>query len=216
MNYKAVLFDLDGTLLDTIDDLADSMNAALAQLGCPAHSADACRFFVGDGVDNFARRALPEGRRDGPTVARCVELLQAEYANRWNAKTRPYAGIAEMLTGLTARGLAMAVLSNKPDDFTKLCVENLLPDWRFDIVQGINDGFNPKPDPAGALKVADTMGLTPGEFLYLGDTNTDMQTAVAAGMYPIGALWGFRQAEELTANGAKTLINHPTDLLKQI
>ena len=139
MNYQAVLFDLDGTLLDTIDDLADSMNAALEQLGCPGHSVDKHRFFVGDGVDTFARRVLPEDRRDGATVASCVELLQAEYANRWNVKTRPYDGIAEMLNGLTARGLAMAVLSNKPDDFTKLCVENLLPDWRFDMVQGVAD-----------------------------------------------------------------------------
>ncbi len=214
MNYQAVLFDLDGTLLDTIDDLADSMNAALEQLGCPGHSTEAHRFFVGDGVDTFARRVLPEGRRDEATVTRCVELLRTEYANRWNVKTRPYDGIAEMLNGLTARGLTLAVLSNKPDDSTKLCVEKLLSDWRFDMVQGVADGFAPKPDPAGALKVAEEMGFKPGEFLYLGDTNTDMQTAVAAGMYPVGATWGFRPADELSANGAKTLINHPTELLK--
>ncbi|MCK4623702.1 MAG: HAD family hydrolase [Phycisphaerae bacterium] len=216
MNYQAVLFDLDGTLLDTIDDLADSMNAALERLGCPGHGVDEYRLFVGDGVDTFARRVLPEDRQDEPIVARCVELLQAEYANRWNVKTRPYDGVAEMLNGLAARGLAMAVLSNKPDDSTKLCVANLLPDWRFDMVQGVADGFTPKPDPAGALKIAETIGIAPGEFLYLGDTNTDMQTATAAGMYPVGATWGFRPADELSANGAKTLINHPTDLLKLI
>ncbi len=214
MNYQAVLFDLDGTLLDTIDDLADSMNAALEQLGCPGHGVDEHRFFVGDGVDTFAHRCLPEDRHDDRTITRCVELLREEYARRWNVKTRPYDGIAEMLNNLTARGLVLAVLSNKPDDFTKLCVEKILADWRFDVVQGVADGFAPKPDPTGALKVAETIGIAPGEFLYLGDTATDMKTAVAAGMYPVGALWGFRPAEELTANGAKTLIKHPTDLLK--
>ena len=214
MNYKAVLFDLDGTLLDTIDDLADSMNAALEQLGFPGHGVNKHRFFVGDGVNTFARRALPEGRRDDATVTRCVKLLQAEYANRWNAKTKPYDGIADMLTALAARGLALVVLSNKPDDFTKLCVEKLLAGWKFDVIQGVADGFGPKPDPTGALKIAETIGIAPCEFLYLGDTNTDMKTAVAAGMYPVGATWGFRQADELTENGAKTLIKHPTDLLK--
>ena len=215
MHYQAVLFDLDGTLLNTIDDLADSMNAVLFNRGWPTHSTEAYKYFVGDGVDNLALRVMPqENRSDESLPEKLVAEMSEEYANRWNVKTRPYDGITEMLNALTARGLAMAVLSNKPDDFTKLCGENLLSDWQFDMVQGVADGFAPKPDPAGALKVAKEIGFAPDDFLYLGDTNTDMKTAVAAGMYPVGATWGFRPADELTANGAKTLINHPTELLK--
>lgn len=214
MQYKAVLFDLDGTLLDTLEDLADSMNAVLAGRGWPGHSVQAYKYFVGDGVINLARRVMPQGHRSDESLpAKLVAEMAKQYANRWDAKTRPYDGIADMLTSLTDRGLAMAVLSNKPNDFTLLCVEKLLASWKFDAVQGVADGVEPKPDPAGALKVAETMGLKPAEFLYLGDTNTDMQTAVSAGMYPVGALWGYRTAGELTANGAKTLIKHPTELL---
>ncbi|MCD4700088.1 MAG: HAD family hydrolase [Phycisphaerae bacterium] len=217
MNYQAVLFDLDGTLLDTLEDLADSMNAVLSDRGWPTHPAEAYKYFVGDGVTNLALRVMPqENRSDESLPDILVAEMSEQYANRWDAKTRPYDGIADMLNGLSALGLAMAVLSNKPNDFTLLCVEKLLAGWKFDVIRGVGDGVMPKPDPAGALKVAEEMGLRPEEFLYLGDTNTDMQTAVAAGMYPVGALWGFRQAEELTANGAKTLINHPTDLLKLI
>ena len=217
MNYQAVLFDLDGTLLDTLEDLADSMNAVLSDNGFPTHPVEAYKYFVGDGLNNLALRVMPEENRGDKSLRdKLVAEMSVQYAKRWNTRTRPYDGIAEMLDALTARGLAMAVLSNKPHDSTLLCVEKILGRWKFDVVQGVADGVPPKPDTAGALKVADMMGLAPDEFLYLGDTNTDMQTAVAAGMYPVGALWGFRPAEELAANGAKTLIKRPTDLLKLI
>jgi phosphoglycolate phosphatase len=121
--------------------------------------------------------------------------------------------VGEMLDALMRKEIKTAILSNKPDDFTKLCVEKILPKWKFDIVQGVEPGGSPKPDPSSALKISETLGIRPAEFVYLGDTNTDMQTAVAAGMSPIGALWGFRSAEELLDNGAKVLIEKPGDLL---
>ena len=181
MNYKAVLFDLDGTLLDTLDDLADSMNAALARLGAPQHPTPAYRYFVGDGVIELCRRVLPADRRDEATIKAAAAAMGDEYKQRWTAKTRPYPGIPELLDALTARRVAMAVLSNKNNDFTQLCVKKMLGRWRFDVVQGLDETIHKKPDPSGALSVARRLAIAPADFLYLGDTNTDMKTAVAAG-----------------------------------
>ncbi|MBI5819169.1 MAG: HAD family hydrolase [Verrucomicrobia bacterium] len=213
MNYKAVLFDLDGTLLDTLEDLADSMNAVLARLDAPQHPVPAYRYFVGDGVLELCRRVLPADRRDEATVKAAAAAMGDEYGRRWTAKTQPYPGIPELLDTLTERQVKMAILSNKNNNFTKLCVEKLLGRWRFDVVQGLDETIHKKPHPSGAVAVARRLKIAPADFLYLGDTNTDMKTAVAAGMYPVGALWGFRTAEELTANGAKVLISKPADLL---
>jgi phosphoglycolate phosphatase len=213
MTFRAVLFDLDGTLLDTLEDLADSTNLALRRLGLPEHPAEAYKHFIGDGIDNLARRAVPEDRRDPATLAECVELTRENYAARWAEKTQPYEGIPDLLDALTMRGIPMAVFSNKPDDFARLCVERLLAGWHFEVVLGAGATLPKKPDPAGAEWIARHFQLAPAEIVYLGDTDTDMQTAVAAGMFPVGALWGFRDAEELLASGARVLIRQPLDLL---
>jgi len=211
--YQAVLFDLDGTLLDTIDDLTDSMNVALASCGLPTHSTDACKQFIGDGVRNFVWRALPQSRRDDATIADVMTRYREAYTKNWDNKTRPYEGVETLLDVVAARGLKRVVYSNKPDDFTQLAVAKLLPRWRFDAVVGAREGWPHKPDPAAALDLAARLGVEPSRFVYVGDTNTDMQTAVAAGMFPVGALWGFRTAQELRDNGAKVLIAHPMELL---
>ena len=211
--YQAVLFDLDGTLLDTIDDLTDSMNMALAACGLPTHSAEACKQFIGDGVRNFVTRALPESRRDDATVALVMARYRQAYSGNWDNKTRPYDGIELLLDAVSARGLKMVVYSNKPDEFTQLAVRKLLPRWPFDAVIGAREGWPHKPDPAAALDIAARLGVKPERFVYVGDTNTDMQTATAAGMFAAGALWGFRTAQELLDNGARVLIAHPMELL---
>lgn len=213
MTFQAVLFDLDGTLLDTLDDLADATNRALRELGFAEHPVEAFKYFIGDGVENLVRRVLPRECGDAATLSRCGQLMRTHYAQGWAAKTKPYEGVSELLDALTAGGVPMAVLSNKPDEFTKLCVGQLLPRWRFQVVLGAGDRLPKKPDPAAALEIAAQMNLAPAAFLYLGDTNTDMQTAVAAGMFPVGALWGFRTAEELTAHGAQVLLKRPQDLM---
>ena len=214
MQHHAVLFDLDGTLLDTLADLADSGNWALGRLGFAEHPTAAYKYFVGDGVENLVRRAVPAGRNDAATVARGAALVREAYGQRWAEKTRPYRGVPELLDALVSRRMPMAVLSNKPDDFTHLCVEKLLPRWSFAAIVGARASLARKPDPAGALMIAERLGLAPAEILYLGVTNTDMQTAVAAGMFPVGALWGFRTAEELRASGAQRLILRPAELLE--
>ena len=212
MRYKAILFDLDGTLLDTLEDLATAANRALGTLGLPAHPTDAYRVFVGDGLRTLAERILPGEQRSAAQVDELVAAFEREYSRTWNERTAPYAGVPEMLDRLTGDGYRMSVLSNKPDAFTRLCVEQLLPHWTFAPLYGQRPGVPKKPDPAAALAIAVELGLDPAEVLYLGDTATDMHTARAAGMAAVGVLWGFRTADELRAAGARHLITHPGEL----
>ena len=212
MRYKAILFDLDGTLLDTLEDLATAANRALGTLGLPAHPTDAYRVFVGDGLRTLAERILPGDERSAAQVDALVAAFEREYSRTWNERTAPYAGVPEMLDRLTGGGYRLSVLSNKPDAFTRLCVEQLLPHWTFAPLYGQRPGVPKKPDPAAALAIAAELGLDPAEVLYLGDTATDMHTARAAGMVAVGVLWGFRTADELRAAGARHLITHPGEL----
>jgi phosphoglycolate phosphatase len=213
MRFEAAVFDLDGTLLDTLDDLADSMNRVLARQGLPAHETPRYRYFVGDGLRKMVERVLPGDERSPETVERLMAAMRDEYGRHWADKTRPYVGIAEMLDGLTQRGIRMSVLSNKPDEFTKLCVERLLAGRRFEVVRGVVPGGPVKPDPAGAIAISREMGVPADRFFYLGDTATDMRTARAAGMYAVGALWGFRDHTELLESGASAVARQPADVL---
>jgi len=213
MRFEAVLFDLDGTLLDTIADLTDSMNMALNHFGFPGHNVDTCKMFVGDGVEMFAFRALPEHSRDQAMVGKCVALMRQEYSKRWAKKTRPYEGVSKLLDELSLRNLKMAILSNKPDDSTKEMVAELLSRWRFHPVAGAQPSVPKKPDPTLAIQISQQLGVSPEQFLYLGDTGTDMKTAQGAGMFAVGVLWGFRSAEELQHAGAKVLVKHPKEVL---
>ena len=216
LKYPAIIFDLDGTLLDTIEDLADSMNQVLTDLGFPTHTVGDYKFFVGEGVEPLIRRALPEDQLRPELLDQCLGALREEYSRRWENKTRPYAGIPDLLDHLNGMGLRMAILSNKLDHFTRIMVAKLLPRWKFDPVFGARPAVPKKPDPAGALEIAQALHLAPNHFVYLGDTGIDMKTASAAGMVPVGVLWGFRPADELKDQGAKWLIEKPTDLISLI
>jgi phosphoglycolate phosphatase len=217
MKVSAVLFDLDGTLLNTIEDLTDSMNAALHELGYPGHSVAACKTLVGEGIEHFVRCALPSGEAENEgKIARTISLMRSEYRKRWSHKTRPYEGIPALLEDLAARGLKLAVLSNKADDFTRMMVAHYFPRPEFAAIVGARADRPRKPDPATALEVAAALGVAPAETIFLGDTKTDMETASGAGMVPVGALWGFRSAEELLANGARYLLSRPAELLSFI
>lgn len=205
MKFKAVIFDLDGTLLNTLEDLADSMNCVLERNRLPKHDLAAYKYFVGDGIDMLVRRALPFEVASDSEFQRFVREMKNDYASRWLVKTRPYPGVPEMLAAFAAAGFAIAVLSNKPDDASKEIVKALLPDIAFRIVLGATPERPKKPDPSAALEIASRLDIPPEDFLFIGDTSIDMQTARAAGMFPVGAIWGFRPAEELIAAGAKLL-----------
>ncbi len=208
--WKGVIFDL----LDTLADLADSMNAVLEELGYPAHPVDSYRTFVGDGVVNLVKRALPPGRQEHALVEQCTAAMRAQYERRWAAKTAPYPGIAEMLRELASRGVALAVLSNKPHEFTVRMVAHFFPGIRFAAVLGAREGLPRKPDPAGAREILRALALDPAAALYVGDSSTDMDTALAAGLSSVGVLWGFRTKEELLEHGAHHLVERPRELLR--
>jgi phosphoglycolate phosphatase len=211
--YKAVIFDLDGTLLDTLDDLADSVNAVLLTHGYKTHGRESYRYFVGDGIINLILRALPDEAADELSAKSLLPEVDAEYNNRWHAKTAPYPGIKSLLTRLSSKGIKLAVLSNKPHIFTTQIVQHFFPETAFEMVFGARDGIPRKPDPAAAIDIAHRLALPPNSILYLGDTNTDMKTAVSAGMFAVGAAWGFRPVEELVEAGANSIIEQPGDLI---
>jgi len=213
MKFQAAVFDLDGTLLDTLDDIADAMNAALGRMGFPGHETAAYKYLTGDGARALAERSLPDSARDEVTITACVQELRIEYAGRWGTKTRPYPGITGMLTELARRRLKLSVLSNKLDEFARQAVRDFLPGFDFTFVIGAKPDLPPKPDPAGARLIARGLRILPSRIVYLGDTGMDMETAVRAGMYPVGALWGFREEKELRENGAQALIGSPLELL---
>lgn len=213
MPTRAVIFDLDGTLLDSLADIGESVNSALDSMGLASHPLSDYRAFVGDGMAMLAKRVLPEPCRDEATIADCVARIRETYAARATAKTRPYEGIPELLDALEAAGLPLAVVSNKPHDLTCRLVAELLGRWHFAAVLGERKGVARKPDPASALEAASLLGAAPGEVLYVGDTATDMATAKAAGMKPLGVAWGFRSEEELVGAGAVAIARKPADVL---
>jgi phosphoglycolate phosphatase len=213
---KAVIFDLDGTLADTIEDLAGAMNRSLRTRGLPEHDFGEYKLFVGDGFRNLVARALPEPSRSEALVQEIWFEAAANYAERCLDMTRPYPGVTELLAALAGRGLALAVLSNKPDDLTKKVTAGLFPGTPFGLVRGETAAFPRKPDPASALDACARLGAEPSEALYLGDTGVDMRTARAAGILALGAAWGFRGEAELRAAGADAILERPGNLLEYL
>lgn len=212
--FHGIIFDLDGTLLNSLDDIADAANAALAQMNFPTHPASQYRYFVGDGVRLLAKRILPpELSEDEATLAEYLRHYTQEYGQNWDQKTRPYPGIPELLAEIDRCGLKKAVFSNKPAPCTERCVAKLLADWTFDLVVGQKDGVIPKkPDPTGGLFIMKSWGFQPDEILYVGDTCTDMMTAKNAGFFSVGVTWGFRPEEELKANHARKIVHEPMEI----
>jgi 2-phosphoglycolate phosphatase len=214
--FDAALFDLDGTLLDTLEDLGSAVNRVMSARGFPTHPMSSFNYFVGEGARTLIERSLPPGHRDAATVDALLDDYRKDYGRSWNVTTKPYAGIPELLEELQRRGLALGVLSNKPHGMTVKCIEGYLAKFPFKAVLGQRDDVAKKPDPAGAFEAARLMGVAPDRVLYLGDTGVDMQTARAAGMFALGVTWGFRPEIELRENGASAIIHHPADVLKYL
>jgi len=215
MKFEGVIFDLDGTLVNSLDDIADSMNAVLQQHHFPAHPNEDYKLFIGNGLRNLVRTVLPEAyRTDEELVSKCLASMIGLYNDNCLNKTKPYAGIPELLDALVSPGIRLAILSNKNDALTKKIVQALLPRWNFEYVVGLTTEALKKPNPAEALRISREMGIAPEKMFYAGDSGTDMQTAANAGMYAVGVLWGFRSKEELLSNGAKVVVEYPEDLVR--
>jgi phosphoglycolate phosphatase len=212
VSFDGVIFDLDGTLVDSLEDLADSVNSVLLAQRFDPHPPDAYRKFVGDGIKELVRRALGDAGTDAALLEASVAAARAEYATRWDRKTRPYPGIPEALATLRQWDLTLAVLSNKPHPLTVRVVDRFFGDKTFRCVLGAENGYERKPDPAGALAIARELAIPPSRWMYVGDSATDVHTALAAGMTPVGALWGFREASELTDAGAARLAREPVEI----
>ena len=161
MEYKAVIFDLDGTLLDTLEDLADSLNRVLQDRGLPTHPTEAFRHFVGNGLAMLVSRALPPEKRNDALKADCLAAFLKEYNRNWNKKTRPYDGVPELLDALKEKQIQVAILTNKAQHFAELCIQEFLSDWKFAAILGQREGFPLKPDPAGPREIARRLDMPP-------------------------------------------------------
>ncbi len=212
---KAVLFDLDGTLADSLIDLAGGVNNALMSRGFAPHPVEAFKYFVGDGIPKMIERALPEGSRDTKTVNEIKDIFLPYYAEHYADNTYAYDGMVELVNSLKNGGFTVAVVTNKEQGMADKVVTSLYGDV-FDLIFGKRDGIPAKPDPTAALMAMDELGVKPQECVFIGDSGMDVATAVNSGAVPVGELWGFRGREELIANGAKYIINTPNELLNII
>lgn len=194
---KLVIFDLDGTLLNTIADLANSTNHALALLGYPTHPTETYPFMVGNGINKLFERALPEGEKTEENVLRVRQAFVPHY-DRHNADdSRPYPGIPELLESLQTAGIKLAVASNKYQAATEKLVAHYFPGIRFVAVLGQREGVKVKPDPVIVYDILETAQIAKEDVLYVGDSGVDMQTAINAGVTSCGVTWGFRPRAEL-------------------
>lgn len=211
---KTIIFDLDGTLIDSLEDIAVCMNKVLEELNLPIHKIDDYKYFVGSGVDVLVNNALKDSSQEIKNEV--LEKFKKEYDKQLHAKTKPYAGIYELLDELKKLDYNLAVLSNKPHDFTVAYINYLFKDYNFKEVHGQKKEVPRKPDPIGAINIAKALNIPCSEIFFVGDTMVDMQTAKSANMKAIGVLWGFRDEEELLTNGADFIVKHPLDILQVI
>jgi len=218
IHLRAFIFDLDGTLLYTLEDIADAMNLALLELHLQPYQLEEYRWLVGGGAENIALKALPEFLHSEQNINDFVASFRTHYRLNWHAKTRPYSGIPELIGYLRAKHYPLAVLSNKPQEFTYQIVQHFFHHSQtvFNPVWGQREDFTVKPDPATALAIADFWKLAPEQVGFIGDSDVDMETALKAGMTALGAGWGFRGEEELVASGAQIMLRHPLELIKYV
>ena len=214
MPYKACIFDLDGTLLDTLADLALACNTIMVRHGWPGHETEQYRFFVGNGFAKLMERVLPAGvlaTLAPEEVGALVREARDFYTAHLWEHTLPYEGIPEALHKLAASGIRLGLLSNKPDSETQLLACHFFPGI-LDAVAGSRPGVPLKPDPAALHALLEALSVSPQEAVYVGDSNVDMQTARNAGVFSVGVAWGFRRARELAEAGAGCIITRPAEL----
>lgn len=211
---KGIIFDLDGTLVDSLVDLADSMNRILSRYSYPTHSLDAYQYFIGNGIRNLVREALPVEVREEGRISEYLEAMMEDYSQRCIDKTKPYPGIIKLLEELNLRQIKCTVFSNKVDELTKKVVRTFFPNQRFEVVIGSRFDIPRKPNPEGAFMISDVLHIPTSELLFVGDTGVDMEVAKNAQIRSVGVTWGYRTKEELVAHGAQNLISEPMELLQ--
>lgn len=212
MTYKAVIFDLDGTLVNSIEDLADAMNTVLEKHNYPIHTYKTYQTLVGSGIRSLVANALPETQRNEAQINNCFDAMLSYYSKHCINKTKPYDGIIELLNNLKSRSIKLGVFSNKADALTKKVVAALLPNY-FEPVLGLKEEAKKKPNPVVALEICQSLNVLPKETIFVGDTGIDIQTAKNAHMFPVGVTWGFRSEKELVDHEAKYILNDPLDLI---
>lgn len=212
---KLIIFDLDGTLLNTLDDLADAANYALTSMGFPVHDVEEYKYFVGNGIPKLIERCLPENERSAEVCEKTREIFDRRYEEHCMDKTRPYDGIPGVIEKLSESGIKLAVASNKADGFTQFLVKNFFGN-RFDLVQGSRPGIPRKPSPEIVYEIMSAAGAEKDETVFIGDSGVDIATAGNAGVDHIGCLWGFRTKEELVSAGAVNIAETPEQIIKFI
>lgn len=212
---KALIFDLDGTLVNSIGDLADSTNYALSQMGFPCHETEEYNYLVGYGIVKLIEGALPSYAKTADNIEKCFELFMEYYKQHYCVKTRVYPGISELLQSLKDNDYKIAVVSNKSQEMTQKVVKKFFGNI-FDNVAGKRDGFATKPDSALTLEIVRQLGVKPKNCILVGDSGIDMATAVNGGLFPLGVLWGFRTKDELIENGAEYTVSSPHEIFEII
>ena len=212
MKFSAVIFDLDGTLVDTLADIATATNAVLRKFQQPEHPMETYKTLVGDGVAVLFHRAWPATKDQPSLLQAAITSFHEHYEQQWHNRSKPYAGIDSLLERLQSHRLPLAVLSNKPDPFTQKCIAHFFPQVHFRVVLGQKPDLPRKPDPAGVYHIAEIFKVAVERIAYIGDTNTDMETAVSAGCCAIGVSWGFRSIAELKQSGAAQICHSPIAL----
>lgn len=209
---KAVLFDLDGTLANSLKDLANAVNFALSHENFPPHEVEEFKMFVGDGMPKMIERALPDGHKDADTVNRMLKLCLEHYSVHYADYTASYEGVPQLISELKDMGIIVAVVTNKMQEMAEIVVNKLYGDT-FKKVFGKVEGVPAKPDPTMTLMAMEELGVKPEECVFIGDSGMDVLTGVNSGALPVGELWGFRGEEELRQNGAKYIISKPCELI---
>nr|WP_294782113.1 HAD family hydrolase [uncultured Flavobacterium sp.] len=213
MKFKGIIFDLDGTLVNSLEDISDAMNKVLQGLNFPTHTYEAYQYFIGSGLRNLVSKALPSTNNSDDQIEICFECMINEYREMCTIKTKPYDGIFELLENLNSRNIKLAVFSNKADELTKKIASEIFPN-HFDQAVGLSTETLKKPNPFEALEIGKKWNLKPEEILFVGDSDIDMQTAVNANMFPVGVTWGYRTEEELKNSGAKLVVNTASELIE--
>lgn len=213
MKFKGIIFDLDGTLVNSLEDISDAMNKVLTALNYPTHTYDTYQYFIGSGLRNLVSKALPATNNSDDEIESCFECMVDEYTKICTLKTKPYEGIIELLENLTSQNIKMAVFSNKADELTKKIASEIFPK-QFDTAIGLSTEALKKPNPFEAIEISKKWNLKPEEILFVGDSDIDMKTAINANMFPVGVTWGYRTEDELKSSGAKAVINNASELIE--